>query len=94
MFVLENPIRLAGLTERLYDAYDRRRFTAADLLYALYELERELLRVRSLDMPTECVTLIDAAQAGVNQRRAGLLADADDAVRRQVKVLAREDAAA
>lgn len=41
-FVLENPIRMAGLLIHLNEAYDRRRFTAADLLYALYELEQEV----------------------------------------------------
>lgn len=91
-FVVENPLRLAGLLERLDDAYDRRRFTAADLLYALYELEREVARVAKLTSPAECAALLTGARTEIADRRSALLIQASADVSRQLKVLARADA--
>jgi hypothetical protein len=91
-FVLENPIRMAGLLAHLIEAYERRRFTAADLLYALYELETELARVRALTTADDCVVLLDKASEAIKAQREELLALAGKEVARQMALLARADA--
>lgn len=91
-FVLDNPIRTAGLLAHLGDAYDRRRFTAADLLYALYELESEMTRVRGLTTLDECAAMLDNAIDGIKARRDELLAVTGENVRRQIALLTRADA--
>lgn len=91
-FVLENPIRMAGLLAHLTEAYDQRRFTAADLLYALYELGNELARVRTLTTSVECVVLLDNAAQAIEVQRDELLAVAGKEVARQMALLTRADA--
>jgi hypothetical protein len=92
-FTLENPIRLAGLVEHLEYAYARCRFTAADLVYALYELERELARVGSFDSPRECAAILADAHGAIAQRRTELVGAAGEAVAAQIRVLTRGDSA-
>ncbi len=90
-FTLENPIRLAGLVEHLDAAYVRRRFTAADLLYALYELEREIARVRGLDSPPECAALLAAAHRSIVMRRMRLVDEAGPIVAEQMRLVTAAD---
>ncbi len=45
-YALESPVRLKGLRDHLEAARSHGRLTDADLLYALYELSRELSRLR------------------------------------------------
>jgi len=91
-FTLENPIRMAGLLAHLTEAFDRRRFTAADLLYALYELNSELARVRTLTTVDECSVMLDTAIAAIKAQRDELLALAGEEVARQMALLTRADA--
>jgi hypothetical protein len=91
-FVLDNPIRMAGLIAHLDDAYDRRRFTAADLLYALYELESELARVRDLTTADDCTAMLNEAIDVIKARRDDLLALTGEEVARQIALLTRADA--
>jgi len=91
-FVLENPIRMAGLLIHLNEAYDRRRFTAADLLYALYELEQELARVHDLTTADDCIPMLDNARQRIRTRRDELLALTGNAVAKQMALLTRADA--
>lgn len=91
-FVLENPIRMAGLLDHLNEAYDRHRFTAADLLYALYELEQELTRVRDLTATDDCLEIVENACLGIGTRRDELLSLTGNTVAQQMDFLQRADA--
>lgn len=93
-FVLENPIRMAGLLSHLDEAYDRRRFTAADLLYAVYELEQEIARVLALTTEADCRAMLDDSLQGLTGRRGELLAHTDSTVTKQMVLLERADARA
>ncbi|MHB8492656.1 MAG: hypothetical protein ACYDA6_10660, partial [Solirubrobacteraceae bacterium] len=86
-FTIENPTRLAGLLQRLEDAHDAIRFTDADLLYALYELERELSHVLALDAPDSSRRLLEEARAGIERRSAELVGLAGKKLALQIKVL-------
>ena len=91
-FVLDNPIRMAGLLSHLQEAYDGRRFTAADVLYALYELEQEIARVAGLTAAADCRAMLDNAFQGVTRRRDELLPLTDGTVTKQMALLKRADA--
>ncbi len=91
-FVLENPIRMAGLLDHLNEAYERHRFTAADLLYALYELEQELTRVRDLTATDDCLEIVENACLGIGTRRDELLSLTGNTVAQQMDLLQRADA--
>lgn len=91
-FTLENPVRLAGLLERLDKAYDRRRFTAADLLYAVYEIEREIARVCALESPAKCSALLAEAHEAISRRRRQLMDETGPDVAAQLRIITRLDA--
>lgn len=91
-FVLENPIRLGGLLIHLEEAYDSRRFTAADLLYALYELEQELARVRDLTTADDCIPMFDNTIRSIRKRRDELISFTGRTVAQQMALLKRADA--
>jgi hypothetical protein len=86
-FTIENPTRLRGLIDRLHQARDDRRFTGADLLYALYELEHELHRVLALETPDESRDLLAAAATETEQDRTELMAFAGTDVGEQLRIL-------
>ena len=91
-FTIENPTRLAGLVERLHQAHDDRRFTAADLVYALYELEREVSRVLALDAPEQSRKLLARAGEHIRRKRNDLARAAGPRLKAQIKVLSAMDA--
>ena len=86
-FTIENPTRLRGLIDRLHQARDDRRFTGADLLYALYELEHELRRVLALESPDETRDLLAAAATEIANDRTKLMALVAPDVREQLRIL-------
>ena len=86
-FTIENPTRLRGLIDRLHQARDDRRFTGADLLYALYELEHELRRVLALESPDESRDLLAATATEIANDRTKLMALVAPDVREQLRIL-------
>lgn len=88
---LESPIRLKGLRDHLELARTSGRLTDADLLYALYELSRELRRIRDAEDQAAGRELIQAACADLDARRAELAANVPSEVAAQMKVLAKKD---
>ena len=92
-FTIENPTRLAGLLERLEEARDELRFTKADLLYALYELGRELSRVLALDAPDGSRRLLADARAEIERRNTELVSHSGRKLARQLGVLRDMDRA-
>ena len=86
-FTIENPTRLRGLIDRLHQARDDRRFTGADLLYALYELEHELRRVLALEGPDESRDLLAAAATEIANDRTQLMAFVAPDVGEQLRIL-------
>jgi hypothetical protein len=86
-FVIENPTRLRGLIDRLHQARDDLRFTSADLLYAFYELGRELRRVLQLTDADRSRDLLDAAAREVERRALELEGSAGARVVEQLQVL-------
>lgn len=93
-FTIQNPSCLAGLLERLEQAHggDEKRFTRADLAYALYEMEREVRRVEELDGDAESLAMLAQAAGGLSKRRAELSSDSDPGVRQQLEILTEMDA--
>jgi hypothetical protein len=92
-FTIENPTRLRGLVDRLHQARDDLRFTSADLLYALYELERELRRVLELETPDSSRELLEAAAIEIGQKAVQLKASAGTRVVEQLRLLNAMDLA-
>lgn len=92
-FTIENPTRLAGLLDRLDEARDELRFTKADLLYALYELGRELSRVLALDAPDGSRRLLEDARADIGRRSAELVSHSGRKLASQIRVLNEMDRA-
>jgi hypothetical protein len=91
-FVLESPVRLKGLRDQLEQARAVGRLTPADLLYALYELSRELTRIHEGRDATGR-DLIAAACADVDARRAEVASTVPRAVVDQLRILAMRDSA-
>lgn len=92
-FTIDNPTRLRGLIDRLHQARDDLRFTGTDLVYALYELERELRRVLKLETPEPSRGLLETVAREVSQSRAQLAASAGTQVAAQLRLLNTMDLA-
>ena len=86
-FVLESPVRLKGLRDQLEAAHTRGRLTESDLAYALYELGRELERVRDDVTVSEGTQHISDACADLDSRRAAVTAALPDVVQQQLAIL-------
>lgn len=90
---LDSPVRLRGLRDHLEAARTADRLTDADLLYAFYEIARELARIRDAGQPTAGRALIDAAHAKVMERVVRLTALVPPQVADQVRILNVTDGA-
>jgi len=88
---LESPVRLRGLRHHLETARTTGRLTDADLIYALYELSRELTRIFNDDAVVDGRASIESACGDLDARRAELAATARPAVTSQLKILTRRD---
>jgi hypothetical protein len=90
---LESPVRLKGLRDHLEAAWTSGRLTDADLLYALYELSRELIRIRDAEGESQGRHAIELACAGIDSRRAELAITVPAEVADQMLILAEKDSA-
>lgn len=90
---LESPVRLKGLRDHLEAAWTSGRLTDADLLYALYELSRELARIRDAEGESQGRHAIETACARIDVRRAELASTVPAEIADQMLILAEMDGA-
>jgi hypothetical protein len=84
-------VRLKGLRNHLEQARTSGRLSDADLVYAFYELSRELSRIRDTEDETAGRDVIARACDDLNSRRSILAAQAPAKVVDQLKILSRKD---
>lgn len=90
---LDSPVRLRGLLTHLEAAGEAGRLTDADLLYAHYEIERELARIRDEEEPAGR-DLIEAARVKVKERVDDLRVGVPTQVADQLSILNDKDKSA